>query len=859
MTPLAGTELHQRFTRTWESPSGLSGWIATVNSRPLGERYMLTALGFFTVGILLALVMRSQLAVPDNTLLGPDAYNGVFTMHGSTMLYLFAVPFIEGLAIYLIPLLVGSRDLAFPRLTNFGYWLYLFGGSTMYASVLFGVVADAAWTAYPPLAGPQHSGLGLDFWLLGLSMIEIAGIGAAVEIVATILKLRAPGMAIQHLPVLAWSYLVTGLMIIFAFTPLLLATLMLEMDRAFGTCFFDPALGGSSLLWQHLFWWFGHPEVYIIFLPATGVISEIVPVLARRRLVAYPLVVAAIVTTGYVSFGLWSHHMFTTGIPELPMHFFTAASYMIALASGVQIFAWIATLWGSRPRYDVRMLYLLGFFFIFVNGGLTGVMVATMTFDWQVHETNFVVAHFHHVLIGGAVLPLLAGLHHWLPKISGRTFSTVWAKIAFGFIFVGFNTTFLPMYVIGLFGMRRRVYTYPEELGVGTLNLISTVGAYLLAAGFLTALINLAWNARRGRRAGADPWGAGSLEWSVASPPPPYGFGRPPVVRDLYPQWQRVGEPPPADRRARALEPVAAALEYRPSGWRATLLTDLTNAQPQTVQFLPGPTHLPFATAVAILVAAIGMLAQSYRLAAVALLVAAALVGRWITREPELPPEEVRLLADRPGLPVHGTGRRALAWWGMVGMLAVLFTVLGALLFSYFYLRLYSDQWPQEGLPRPGLAAGLGAMGVLVAGGVAQVLGALAWRRGAQSDARPGAGSRRVAGLEPRRALIVSLAATLLLGLAFVALAVGNHPATFAPTVNAYASIYHTVNGFAYLVVVVGIALQAGTLARVLRRGEPLAAPRLRLWLQNSELYWFFAVATAAIGLAVTQLVPHVM
>ena len=312
----------RQFARTWESPRGWAGWIATVNSRPLGKRYMITALSFFFVGVLLALAIRTQLAVPNNTFLTPDLYNGVFTMHGSTMLYLFAVPFIEGMGIYLIPMLIGSRDLAFPRLTNFGYWSYLFGGLTMYAAILFGAVPDAGWTAYPPLAGPKHSGIGLDFWLLGLGMVEIAGITAAVEIVVTILKLRAPGMAVQHVPILVWAYVVTGVMIIFAFTPLLIATFLLEMDRSVGTQFFNPQRGGSSLLWQHLFWWFGHPEVYIIFLPATGMISAIIPVFARRRLVAYPLVIAAIISTGFVSFGLWSHHMFTTGIPDLPMHFF---------------------------------------------------------------------------------------------------------------------------------------------------------------------------------------------------------------------------------------------------------------------------------------------------------------------------------------------------------------------------------------------------------------------------------------------------------------------------------------------------------------------------------------------------------
>ena len=528
----------RQFTRTWSSPTGLIGWIAEVNNRPLGIRYMVTALSFFLLGVILALAMRTQLAVPDNHLLTPDVYNRVFTMHGSTMLYLFAVPFVEGLGLYLIPLLIGSRDVAFPRLTNFGYWLYLFGGLTMYASVLFGQVPDAGWTAYTPLSGPRFSGRGLDFWLLGLSLIEVAGISAAVEITVTILKLRAPGMAVQHMPLMVWAYLTTGVMIIFGFTPLLLASLLLEMERSLGFRFFAIEAGGNSLLWQHLFWFFGHPEVYIIFLPATGVFSTIIPVLARRRIVGYHLIIVAILVTGFVSFGLWTHHMFTSGLPELPMLFFTAASFMIALASGIQVFAWIATLWGSRPPYTVPMLYVLGFFFVFVNGGMTGVMVATMPFDWQVHDTNFVVAHFHHVLIGGAVFPFIAGLYHWMPKFTGRRVGEGWGRLGFGLVITGFNLTFLPMYVIGLLGMRRRVFTYPEELGVGTLNFLATSGAYVLAAGFAVTLLGLLWSARRGVMADANPWGGGTLEWSLSSPPHPSGFPKPPVVRDRYPLWQ---------------------------------------------------------------------------------------------------------------------------------------------------------------------------------------------------------------------------------------------------------------------------------------------------------------------------------
>jgi cytochrome c oxidase subunit I+III len=839
------TAAEQRFTETWESPSGLYGWIATVNSRPLGKSYMITALSFFVVAVVFALLMRAQLAFPNNTLLGPDSYNAIFTMHGSTMLYLFAVPFMEGLGLYLLPMLIGARDVAFPRLTSFGYWLYLFGGLTMYASFLFGVVPDAGWTAYTPLSGPKYSGPGLDFWLLGLSMTEVAGLGAAIEIVVTILKFRAPGMSIRHMPPLVWAYLVSGIMIIFAFTPLLLATLLLEMDRSLSTQFFNTDLGGSSLLWQHLFWFFGHPEVYIIFLPATGVVSMVVPVFARRRLVAYTLIVVAVVTTGFVSFGLWTHHMFTAGLPDLSMLFFAAASMMLAIASGAQIFAWIATLWGSRPSYSLPLLYVLGFFVIFVNGGLTGVMVAAMPFDWQVHDTNFVVAHFHHVLIGGAVFPFLAGLHYWLPKITGRMFSEFWGRIGFGITFVGFNVTFLPMYVIGLYGMRRRVFTYPEEMGVGSLNFISSVGAFVLAAGFVLTVANLAWNAWRGRTAGKDPWKGGTLEWSVSSPPPPYGFQQPPVVRDLFPEWQSSSESDseqPMNPRLVKLNTVAALLDCKPVGWRATLLTDATNGNPQALQYLPTSTTVPFFAGVAVFLAAIAFLAKSFITAGVMALVALVVLGIWIKDDPVLPEDEATDLAARLELPLLSSGRQSVGWWGMLGLLSILAMVLGSLAFSYFYLRLYSEQWPQGRLPRPDFALPLMAYGLLLAGGIAQGFSSWAWRR------------------KRSPLLILGTSATIILGLGFIAVEMAALLSTaFLPTANAYASIFFTLDGFALLTASSGIALLAGTLVRVLREEESLDTPRLVLWLQNSELFWFFAVATGLSAFLIIYVSPHVL
>jgi cytochrome c oxidase subunit I+III len=597
---LASSVEHPRetFEDTWKGPSGLAGFLSEVNNQPLGKRFMATAFVFFLLGGVLAILMRIQLAVPHNTFLGPEVYNQFFTMHGSTMMYLFAVPFIEGLAIYLLPLMIGSRDVAYPRLTAFGYWTYLFGGVLLYTSFVIGAVPDVGWFGYTPLSGTKYSGVGTDLWLLGLTLVEVAGITAAVEIVTTILKFRAPGMSLDRMPLFVWAMLVVGVMILFSFTTLLTATVLLEMDRTLGTCFFDVERGGNSLLWQHLFWFFGHPEVYIMFLPATGVVSMVTATFAQRRIVAYSLITVAILVTGFLSFGLWVHHMFTAGLPELSMTFFTAASLMIAIASGTQIFAWIATLWGSRPDLKAPLLFVLGFIFIFVLGGLTGVMVAIVPFDWQVHDTYFIVAHFHYVLIGGVIFPIMAGLHYWLPKMTGRMLSARMEKWSFWLTFVGFNTTFFPMHIMGMLGMPRRVYTYPESLELGGYNFIATIGSFLVATGFLLFLINFWKSLRHGAPAGDDPWKGDSLEWSLSSPPPSFSFFRPPVVYGRHALWD---QPTPAE--SNEIERLSQTLAGQPETWRGTLVTDELDSSPQAIQWLPGPSYLPLLAALGILVA----------------------------------------------------------------------------------------------------------------------------------------------------------------------------------------------------------------------------------------------------------------
>jgi cytochrome c oxidase subunit I+III len=814
----------------WSRATGLLGVLAEVNNQPLGKRYMITSLVFFAVAGLLSLLLRAQLTVSGAELLDPDTFNAVFTMHGSTMMYLFAVPFVEGLALYLTPMMIGSRDVAFPRLTNFGYWLYLFGGLVMYASFLAGKVPDAGWFAYTPLSGDRYSGLGIDFWLLGLGLVEVAGLSAGVEIVVTILKLRAPGMALHRMPLIIWSFLVAGVMILFGFTPLLVATMLLELDRTLGTAFFDIAGGGSSLLWQHLFWYFGHPEVYIVFLPAVGVVSTIVPVFARRAMVGYTLVVAGIIIIGFVSFGLWAHHMFTTGLPEVSLLFFAAASLMVALGSSVQIYAWVATLWRSRPRYQSPLLYVLGFVFTFVIGGLTGVMVATLPFDRQVHDTYFIVAHLHYVLIGGVVFPAFAGLHYWLPKISGRLADERWAKLGFWLVFVGFNVAFFPMHIMGMFGMARRNYTYPAELGLDGYNIVATIGAGALALGFAVALVNLLISAWRGQVAGDDPWQAPTLEWSVSSPPPTYAFARPPVVGSREPGWAQAGET--VDPAHAAL---AEALDLRPLGWRGTLVTSVVEAAPQALQALPGPTLLPFVAAVALLLTAIGALLKSVALTVVAGAFTIGMIAHWLWEDVELREPEAGELQAATGLPVATHGRHSVAWWGLIALIAILATALGALVFSYSYLRLYSPRaWTE--VSASSWAWHSAAAAALLVSGLLQAW--VSWRRRTAGPAQHGS-------IGPRRALAALVALTIAGASAAVLLILALARSDLGFTHNAQGSATFALGAYVVALILSGVGLHIGGLARrtVGMRGG--AAPPLAL--EIAELYWLFVVVAGLI------------
>jgi cytochrome c oxidase subunit I len=571
--------------QTWSSKRGLFGWLSSINHQEIGRRYILTAFVFLLLGGIEALMMRLQLAKPENTFLAASRYNQIFTLHGTTMMFLFAVPVMEGMGIYLVPLMVGTRNVAFPRLNAFGYWMYLAGGLFLYGCAFFNMIPDAGWFAYAPLSGPQFSpGKGVDVWAQMITFTEVSALCVAVELVVTILKMRAPGMSLNRMPMFCWSMLVQSFMIIFAMPAVMIAsTVFLLNDRTLGTHFVNPAEGGDPLLYQHVFWFFGHPEVYIIFLPALGMVSSIIETHTRRQIFGYPALVLSLVGNGFIAFGLWVHHMFATGLPQIGEAYFTAASIMIAITSGVQIFCWLATLWSGRLKVTAAVHFVFGFIFIFVMGGMTGVMLASIPLDLQAHDTFFVVAHFHYVLIGGALFPLFGGFHYWFPKFTGHMMDERLGKLSFWILFVGFNSTFFPMHWLGMLGMTRRVYTYIPGLGWDHANLAATIGAFVILLGGIIFIANVLRSRGSGARAGSDPWEASTLEWEAESPPAPYNFPNLPVVTSRTPLWTAQAE--------RAL--VVGVREDR----REILITAVLDAEPHHRSVQPRPSLWPMLTA----------------------------------------------------------------------------------------------------------------------------------------------------------------------------------------------------------------------------------------------------------------------
>jgi cytochrome c oxidase subunit I+III len=776
----------EELQKIWAPPQG---WriIFAVNNNYVGIWYVGTAFLFFLLAGILALVMRVQLAAPLMDVLPQETYNQFFTMHGTVMMFLFAVPAVEALGVMLLPQMLAARDLPFPRLSAYAFWAYFVGGLAFFGSLFVGLAPNGGWFMYPPLTSLAYSpGINTDFWLLGIGFIEISAIAGAIEIVVGVLRTRAPGMTLDKMPMFAWAMLVFAVMIIIGFPAVILGTLLLELERALNWPFFDPTRGGDPVLWQHLFWFFGHPEVYIIFLPAAGLMSMMVATVARVPLVGYRLVVLALIATGFISFGVWAHHMFAVGMPTLSAGFFSAASMAVSLPAGIQVFSWIATLASGRPKVDAPTLFIVGSILIFVIGGLTGVMVAMVPFDWQAHDTYFIVAHLHYVLIGGMVFPMFAAFYYWSGMTSSKPLSDRMGVWSAALMFIGMNVAFLPMHLTGLMGMPRRVYTYLPEHGWDALNLTSTIGAFLLAAGVLIFLVDLALRFRFTTSDDAgNRYKGGTLEWLPADI---YSTRSIPVVRSRDPLWD---DPNICDdvEQGRYFLPNSA------TGFRETLITSPFRAEPQYLQIMPGPSPWPLAAAVFTAGFFLLLTVQAYWPGLISGVIAIAAVLRWMW-ETDRPVEQERAQIG-PGIfvPTYVTGPSSHGWWAMTVLLTVIGMIFLMAVFSYLYLYgIHPQHWSSP----PGLwwlaailgTYGLGAacvwaartlvlrqgldkeysIGLLLAGGVLLVAGlGLDWWSWRESGLAPDASGQgaTVYSLISLQACLAAISAMMILYVAF--------------------------------------------------------------------------------------------
>ena len=819
--------------RAWAPPRG---WrlLSAVNNTHIGLFYIGVALLFFVLAGVLGLMIRAQLALPGSALMGPQLYNQVFTMHGTVMMFLFAVPVVEAIAVYVLPAMLGARDLPFPRLSAYAFWAYAIGGLAFFCTIFFNAAPDGGWFMYPPLTSTEYSpGIGADFWLLGIGFIEISAIAGAIELIIGILFTRAPGMTLARMPVFAWAMLVVAFMIVFAFPAVIAGTTLLEMERAFDWPFFIAERGGDALLWQHLFWFFGHPEVYIIFLPAAGLVSMMVPTLAGTPLVGYRAVVLSLVAVGVVSFALWAHHMFTAGLGHWQVLLVSAASLAVAVPTALQVFAWIATLWRGRLRYTGAALFLLGFLFTFVLGGLTGVMVAVLPFNWQVHDTYFIVAHLHYVLIGGMVFPVFAALYHWAPLINGHTLSERWARWIFGLMFGGFHLTFFPMHIAGLMGMPRRIYTFDAGLGWDVWNLLSSIGAFVLALGVLLFLFDAGHTWLRPAQRNDNPWQAATLEWLPAGD---YGTRSIPQVDSREPLWQRP---------SLAAE-VAAGQHWLPgsiTGARETLVTSVLHARPLHLLVLPGDSWLPLlaglGTAGFFLLLTVKWiaLACTFGIAGLAAMLA------WLWQTDRATGHRTAQVGESCSLPVGATNLRSHSWWATLVLVVVDASIFASFLFAHLHVSMLASVCPPPGtrLPANGWIAGTMAMALLSA-----LLMALLARR------QPGEWLMR-------GKFWFAVLLTLAFGLAAAAWASGwalHEAAGLSPRANAWSATVAALLAWQGFHIAV-LALM--TVYLVARRWSGRLVPSQRATLDNIALFWFYTLLQGMLALAVPQWLPQVL
>jgi cytochrome c oxidase subunit I+III len=814
----AGRRTAERLERIWTEREGVFGWITTTDHKRIGLMYLFTSIVLFGAGGVEALLMRTQLIRPDNGLIGPGSYDQLFTLHGVTMIFFFVIPISTGaFGNYLLPLMIGARDMAFPRLNALSFWMFLSSGIIAYTSLVIGSAPNAGWFNYVPLAGAQFSpGPGIDFYCLAIILNGASSTAAAVNFIVTIFKGRAPGMSINRMPLFCFAFLAVSFALIFALPPLTCATGFLELDRQVGTHFYDVSKGGDPILWQHLFWIFGHPEVYIIVLPAFGIATSIIPTFCGRRMVAFPLVAVAELLVAFIGFGVWAHHMFAVGMATTTTIYFAAASMIVVIPSAIQLFAWLTTIVTGRPDFQTPLLWIIGFIVFFIVGGLSGVMFAAVPFDQQTTDTYFVVAHFHFIIFGAAVFPLLGGLYYWFPKVTGRMYHEGFGKLSFWLTFAGSAITFMPMHIVGLEGMPRRQYTYPADTGWGTSNLIETLGSYLLAVGLLVMFFNLVISMRRGARVGRDPFDGATLEWATTSPPPPYNFAVIPTVSSPYPMWDerdRQNDLHRVERRELVLD----------SGHQ-TPASSVVDGELDEVMDMPSDSPWPFVLGGMLLLVTVFLLTGHWTTALVFAGVGAAVLVAWHATEAEA----------EPAVPVRRAAPNGL--WGMGILLSSETALFGAIIGTYLYLRFTSPEWPQDGLPAPHAVLPI-CMAVALAISCAPMWAAAAAAR---------RGLRGAAWGLTAFALAIQIG---YLAVQIVSLISDLHD--FTPMTNAYGSIYFVMLFADHAHVLIGILLGVWLLTRL---ASGLTGYRVTA-VRAISLYWYVVAAITAL-VTIVQVSP---